>query len=125
MTTPKEILKLARELISEEKHWDKGAFATREGRVLSADEYYEADCFCVMGAVRRADQIMNKHYHVHYGNLSEPTALLAKDLPPFTDTEGNVLDYVDERVYQFNDNATHAQVLAHLDKVIAELGDEV
>lgn len=57
MTTKLEVLERTRELIADPKHWIKGALAkqTRRARTTVEPSDPSATCFCLVGAVVRAE----------------------------------------------------------------------
>ena len=94
--TPTEILKAARELISDEAHWCQGRFACDE----TGDEAYTTEpraCrWCALGAV----------WAVAPGTVGIGAAERFLDIAS------------GETITDYNDNHTHAEVLAMFDKAI-------
>jgi hypothetical protein len=96
MNTPLEVLTTGRELLADPKNWTKGWFArTKDGSTTHPDDP-KAVCFCSIGAV---------------GKTTPGQIKLRRDVI-------NLLDQVTGGIVQFNDNSTHAEVLAVWDKAI-------
>ena len=111
---PSEILKRAREIISDPLRWTKGAFARDpEGFDLDSEEAYSADLascsFCSIGAVKRA---MGPHASSTLYELEKNTKkfLYKSVFGPHVSTAS------------FNDSpsTTHQDVMAAFDRAIAE-----
>lgn len=102
------VLKGARKLISDPAHWTKAAFA----RSANGEERNcldgEASCWCAWGALYRAA------YDCGDKSLDEvepARAILARSM--------------DDSIPSFNDNHTHAEVLAAFDRAILAASPEV
>lgn len=103
MTSALKVLVSARELLSDEKRWTKGASA-RDATGDDVDPRSErAVCWCVVGAVVKST----------LGMLHQEAAL------------NQVHDVVDEPIPEFNDapTSTHADVLRALDAAIERAKD--
>lgn len=100
MTTV-DILRSARDLISDEKRWTQSAEARddrgSEIRALSP----KATCFCAIGAIAKASE------YVHFSNEINARDLLRKQLGG------------GHTIVSFNDTHTHAEVLAVFDRAIS------
>jgi hypothetical protein len=104
--TPIEILRDARTLIAEPEHWCQGAFAKRsDGRQVFPGDW-DAAQWCAVGAVYRAA-----------GSLVSWTAVPLAVRVALTDAA----ETTNGSVVEFNDNGTHADVLALYDAAIAAL----
>lgn len=102
MKTTKEILVEARALISNEENWTQGTFA-RENKAstFGLDEQDpRASCFCSHGALSRSAGL--------YVLCNEPSYLALRNA-------------MDGSIHIFNDNHTHAEVLAAFDAAINSL----
>lgn len=100
MNTAKEILTTARKLISDENNWTQGAYA----RNIAGDSVLYNDptaiCFCSIGALERVNKGSRDPIVIAYRALA-------------TELGGG------SNIVQFNDKATHQEVLALFDRVIA------
>jgi hypothetical protein len=104
MTTTKDILIKAREIISDEKNWTQGIEARdKDGNAVA---YFNplAICFCSIGAVERAAFLTN-------GDPARALCAL---------TTGEIY-YSNIAIAKFNDNSSHAEVLAMFDTAIANV----
>jgi hypothetical protein len=101
----KEILIKARAIISDEKNWTQGVKARDvEGNAVSSSTP-TAVCFCSIGAVERAGAFSHaatRYYALRY--LARASC-----------------DSGYPRISDFNDNSSHAEVLAMFDKAIANV----
>lgn len=97
-----KVLKKAKKLIADPRHWIKGRYATtKTGRPVASWEE-GAECFCAMGAVIRASG-------AHYDAEQQPPADFLRKAAPRSLT-----------VPQFNDRpeTTHTDVMVMFDKAI-------
>lgn len=102
-----DVLKRARKLIEKPEHWGKESFAKdAEGEAVPVHSR-KAVCFCAVGALIRANPI---------GGLLQNGAV--KELAAGLGT-GRYLDTT--KIFNWNDSATHEQMLAHFDATIARL----
>lgn len=102
------IAKKARALIEDPNNWTQGAYATdKDGVALDQPLDDEAVCFCMIGAIRRAE-----------GNPREEVT--RQNIPLLW---GVLEDMVGEYQYphEYNDTHAHDEVLAFLDKAIKRL----
>ena len=108
MKTTLEILKEARELIAQEGGWGQ--------------RHYEVDnCFCVVGAIVRADRssVCSLYWSkAAHGAVDSLSALMAPETDDETygygrDSEAYIFDWNDE------DGRTQAEVVAKFDEAIA------
>lgn len=99
-----EILKAARELISDEKRWTQGFYAVANGWpvVQFASEHLpdSADCFCAIGSLAKAG-CMSVYDAESSGAYKALEAVSEID------------------VHEFNDTHTHEEVLALFDRAIS------
>ena len=95
----KEILQAARQLISNQERWTQGAAARGLDRIECYAQSNAAVCWCILGAIGRCAP-------------NDRRALLAERLIYLVLERGSIAE--------FNDNATHADVLSLLDRAIAE-----
>lgn len=104
-----EVLKQARELISQPHRWTKCAFARSKDKRVTSPLAHDAYCFCALGAVARIDH-WNKNGHIE--------ACKALDLVVRGKYKGKF-----ETVAVFNDQTetTHEMVLEVFDEAIAML----
>lgn len=98
MTSTAEILKAARKLIEKPENWTQGAFA-RDGKGRS-ESISRASCFCIIGAIAKVART----------NLGSPVPQPVLKALGFT---------AHCRLAQFNDSATHSEVLDLFSKAIA------
>lgn len=104
-----DILKGAREIVSDPAKWTQSTFAkTPNGRRVSPD-HPEASCFCMGGAIYRACP-------GSYDASKEPPELLK--------AFNTVRTIVGAGIARFNDFSTHAEVLVAFDRAIAKLDAE-
>jgi len=109
--TPLQILRDARELLSDEKRWTQGALGRDEnGVLLCADQLDRAQCYCAFGGLLAAgDDATTGDFR------ALPLLIDAIDLQP------------DAGIGDWNDapDRTHADVLTAFDRAIAlaETGD--
>jgi hypothetical protein len=97
--TTLEVLKAARELISDEKRWTQREFSRdADGNPLGSDEVSAGVCFCAVGALLRCE---GRIFSESYEALSESMEAVT--------------------VSYYNDTHTHAEVLAKFDEAIAKL----
>ncbi len=100
-----EILKAARELISDEKRWTQDLLGKDlDGYPVGLDRIEDAVCFCSVGAIIKVAGFTSAHY--------EARRVLNEHLA------------VGETIAGFNDTHSHAEVLALFDSVIAEAESE-
>lgn len=107
------IAKKARALIEDPKNWTQGAYATdKDGVALDQPLDDEAVCFCMIGAIRRAEG----------SPLEEVTRQNVRLLWAALDNmaNGEALAYS----HEYNDTHTHAEVLAFLDSAIELLKEK-
>lgn len=117
MSETVEILRKAREIISDEKNWTQGAYA----RLYNDDEdsvcadLDEASCFCAVGAIHKA------------GGLSISCRLPIELVVPFLSDDA-LREYRDfcleGKIVEFNDNHSQKEVLALFDRAIARAESE-
>lgn len=93
-----EIIKAAKELISDPERWIQGANARNEQGLMVLAYAFDAVCWCADGALIKACGSVN----------TIPFWRLISDKPAFD-------------VIEFNDNHTHAEVIALFDAAIARL----
>ena len=134
--TPLEILKSARELLSDEARWTKWAFATpvvlaKRGDAVSSlpPSDPEARCFCVAGALMKAGGITSGYWSPGsdvgqpWDTVLDAAFTLASIVAPLATDDDEEADGEDlvEVIAHFNDSpkTKHADVLAVLDKAIA------
>ncbi len=98
MTTA-QILRAARELIADERHWTTNVLARDAGGCLTMVASDDATCFCAVGALLKAT-----------GRSGITAARRAIE-----DAAG----IERSRVFEWNDTHTHAEVLAAFDRAIA------
>ena len=103
LPSTKDILTKARELISDEKHWIKGEYGvTAAGWPVDQEQLHEASCFCAIGAIVRAMQILRKD-----------------DTLKRTPSELYAMLHLDSlSLIIFNDRHTHPEVLKLFDDMI-------
>lgn len=102
MKTDLEVLKAARDLISDEKRWTKFTFGKNEsGDFLDESDITKAVCFCGSGAILYCGGTL---YGLAYRTL-------AKSMES-------------ECICDFNDSHTHAEVLAKFDEALASMEAE-
>ena len=100
MTTTIAILKAARDLIAKPENWLQGTYAKNEnGRDVSALSH-EGVCFCAMGALLRAGW-------VHPSADDDAVVAVLNQVPD------------DMLIAEFNDQATHSEVLDLFSKAIS------
>lgn len=92
-----EVLKAARELISDPAHWTKGRFARTEKGSPINYESPAAVCFCSAGALMR----------VTWGDIKNYRSAL--DI---------LVDVMDGDIFGFNDLHPHSEVLSRFDLAI-------
>jgi hypothetical protein len=107
MTETVEILRQARELISDPAHWTQGEYARDADGNFAAVYDPAAVCFCSLGAIAK---VMN---------ISDPDAVSLFE-------PAEILDDIcfakcGVKAYGFNDSHTHAEVLSLFDAAIARL----
>lgn len=112
-----EILKAARELISDEESWAKGnyAYLSEEEGALAVDwKSPLAACWCPAGALLKSAQ----------GQAAEALIALAYGLPTVKDVDfSKKEEEAIEQIARWNDapERTHAEVLQRFDEAIARL----
>lgn len=102
-----EVLRKARELISDPARWTQGEIARDTDGVTVHADHRLAVCWCAIGAVKHAAQHMGVHDVYKVFDALDQTA------------PGGL-------VVQFNDDpaTTHDDVLAMFDRAIAALSDQ-
>lgn len=113
--TPTVVLEHARFLITHPEHWTQGAYARDKNGLWVFSWAPEAHCLCSLGALRAAAGHLSDAFVADF-EVYEEAALLqeaAKQLGYGGPTD----------TAHFNDNHTHAEVLAMFDKAI-ELSKE-
>ncbi len=107
-----QILKDARELLSDKNRWTKGSQARRRG-VSCVAQHPLADCWCVSGAFQKvAPALALEAFNVLHGVL-----------PPLGDDPFNLNRAMSP--IMFNDSyASHEQILQAFDVAIAQLEDQ-
>ena len=107
-----EILKKARELISDESRWTQGWYAKNNNGAWTSWIGPDAVCFCSIGAMAHVSKDA-----VFVIESSPAFAALASAMQEDHDQHENV-------VAEFNDMHTHAEVLAAFDRAIAAVSKE-
>lgn len=102
-----QILKEARALIADEKNWTQDSFARNSAGETTEPADDEAVCYCAIGALAKV------------ARLSPECNLPAENL---VEEEALMLGWIN--VPEFNDNHTHAEVLALFDRAIARAESE-
>lgn len=100
MSKTVEVLKAARELISDPAHWTKGRFARTEKGSPINYESPSAVCFCSAGALMR----------VTWGDIKIYQSALEI-----------MIAEMDGNIFGFNDLHTHPEILDRFDAAIARL----
>src|SRR6185369_1255158 len=96
------ILKAARDLISEPARWTTGCMAKNSMGVQVDPRAPEAACFCAMGAIKRASRDLGSEWDARDALRTE-----------VGNAQGSIA--------LFNDNGTHAEIIAAWDRAIAKL----
>lgn len=114
MTTanPSQILRKARELISDPERWTKGAFARNAQGASVSYRHDAATCFCSVGAVERAafkDGVDD----------NQPISVALRAL-----YRGKLYAIPSIAAFNDRDDTTHGDVLAMFDRAIALAEDE-
>lgn len=101
MTDTIEVLKAARELISDPKHWTQYLFARDDNGNSTQPVSVRAVCWCALGAIDRVS---------------------GDDESAGDDALDALMEVVEEgNVSTFNDSHTHPEVMALFDAAIARL----
>lgn len=110
-----ELLKKAREIISKPENWTKNSFAKDAYGCSTMITNKEAVCFCSIGAVRRALDVLD------YPDDGEVTYHSAIDrLRQFVHTSNrNTGSWATLAGYNDHADRTHTDILAMFDKAIA------
>ena len=101
-----EVLRKARELISDPKRWTQGEYAKDANGLKVGPNSARAVCFCSLGAIAKVKKasagkaVKSKPAHILYLKMR-----LADPFSPY--------------IWDFNDKHTHAEVLEAFDKAIA------
>jgi hypothetical protein len=103
VTNTIEVLKAARELISDPAHWTQEDFAKDVFGLPVEPLYHRAVCFCALGALAKA-------YNLDPHEIDHSEAAYA-----IADAVNIGVDYIPE----FNDDHSHAEILAAFDAAIA------
>ena len=112
----RNILVKARELITDEKHWVQGQLGKDDnGLCVFTDELKNATCFCAMGALIRAHQMLQQDNTIEDAPDEVYEALNVKVL-----SMGAAIDSATPFV-SFNDHYSHKEVLALFDSVISDV----
>lgn len=98
-----EILKAARELISDEKRWTQGELARDMFGIYADYDSDDAVCFCSEGAIRRV-------------TITVPSD---ERLRARQDAWGALNKAAGGNIVTFNEGRTHSEVLAVFDRAIA------
>jgi len=85
------------DILTDEAHWTKGAFARLNGAIVSNYMTGKADCFCLWGAVERV-----------YGENSDQEQRLRDRLQEIRGSDS---------IAGFNDNATFPEVRALIEEL--------
>ena len=102
--TPHQILKAAQDLIRDPKHWTQGAFARDAHGGPVPLKSVAAVCFCSAGAIEKAA-----------GDAPEAEQSARRLL------RSSIIDsYPCSSIWHFNDNYTHAQVMAAFTKALEQ-----
>ena len=127
----KELLQGVRELLSDEAQWTQGCFARTPCKVKVEPLHAEASCWCVMGATykvlgeRRLDQLEK----LRAGAMSPEGA---REVLYETPARNYLLEVLCTALYDngyarsipnFNDTHDHAEVMAWLDRTLANWED--
>lgn len=101
----KAILSDAHDLIEDEESWCQGHFAkTGQNGVLCAPEGDDAECWCAVGAIQRA----GLRRGADLDTIKAAALLLQANIGHMSITK-------------FNDNHTHAEVLARFEQTLEKL----
>jgi hypothetical protein len=106
--TTLDVLQAARNLISDPAHWTQGYWARTADGDLVQPEHPMAVCWCVAGAVNKVGLLDKKA--IWMAIIALETIL---DVTPWK-----------RLLFDYNDEHTHAEVLALLDRAIARLQTE-
>ncbi|MBO9108771.1 hypothetical protein J5288_08650 [Agrobacterium sp. S2/73] len=104
------ILKEARALIADEKNWIQGYYSSDEEGVYVRPHEPEATCFCSVGAMHK---VMDLPLHE---SIPEPVGILFAADEKLRDNFDGSFEGV---IVNFNDENSHAEVLALFDRAIA------
>lgn len=111
-----DVLGRAREILSDPARWTQGEFARdAQGRAMSAGQASacdEATCFCLIGAIRRAAWGLGRDGRL-YGCCAARECI-SRCLSSRGETT---------HIANFNDNASHAEVLSVLEGARAHIRD--
>lgn len=111
-----ELLKKARELITDPAHWTQRRYGeTEDGKILCAASMVEAYKVCAVGALYKA--ISNKLDH--YETVLEAKNELTKGIDSHEEEK-----YKNLQITDFNDQTSHEEVLALFDTTIERLEEE-
>lgn len=115
MSAVVEVLKRARERISDPSRWTQAAMARTRGGNLALSDCFDAVCWCAVGAVHKECSPIN--FVTEYDSALRSLAETVRDWRWARDPFFGVTN--------FNDTHTHAEVLALFDATIARLESEV
>lgn len=127
-----DILKTARELLSDPKRWTKGSFARMEGKKGETGATVpalsdKAVCWCAEGAIQKAYVMClgkSESYAEHWNVATRAAGWLEKQVPkelqPVYRNEGIL------SIPGHNDspNTTHEELMAWFDRTIKAVGEE-
>lgn len=115
--TPLEIMKEAREILTNPAQWTQGVYARDEAGCGVNWEDEAATCFCALGAIRKAGG--EEWLYVDDAAIELLVAALPSDWKQKTDG-------MPPRPHYYNDDeaTTHADVLAWFDRAI-EIASEI
>lgn len=130
MNTTLEILRRARERLSDPARWTQGAYARDADGFTTAMYDDDAVCWCLVGAISKETNILNLPW---YGDGEKAVNFLSKQVSTLvsefndTHTHGEVLALLDRAIrgslIDFNDTHSHEEVLELIDKAIANLSE--
>lgn len=110
-----QILKEARALIADEKNWMRQYYSANDEGLWVNPREVEATCFCSIGAMHRVMDIPLSE------SIPEPVGILFAVDEKLRDNFDGSFEGV---IVDFNDENSHAEVLALFDRAIARAESE-
>lgn len=119
-----EALVAGRAIISQVDYWIKGKYAARKNGDLADWDSPEAECFCSLGALRRATMYNPEYGELIYSAAREALNVIVKKSNTVF-VGGNGVSAQCRGIVMFNDTQDHESVMGIWDTTINDLKNRI